>query len=56
VVAESELAEDIFVRDAFATGQRDTCAFEGISRLRRDLLVFHRRQREGALERLHHHF
>ena len=56
LTAQPELAEDLFVRDAFTAGERSAGAVQRRGRLRRDLFLFHWSQGQRARQRLHHHF
>jgi hypothetical protein len=52
---QAELAQDVFVRDAFSASQRSASAVKRGSRLRRNLFLFHRRGSERMRQRAGHH-
>ena len=54
-MAQPELVQYLFVWDAFTAGQRSAGAVQRRGRLGRDLFLFHRRQRQRARQRFHHH-
>jgi hypothetical protein len=45
-LAQTELSQDFFLRDAFTTSERSAGAVERRSRLRRDFFLFYRCQSE----------
>jgi len=52
---QAELAQDVFVRNAFSASQRSAGAIERGSRLRRNLFLFHGRGGQRTRQRAGHH-
>jgi hypothetical protein len=52
---QAELAQDVFVRNAFSASERSAGAVECGSRLRRDHFLFHGRRSQGTRQRAGHH-